>query len=132
VECLTGRRIESKFQVNGAGCRNHTFMTFENMLKEIGLTAETSDNIILKMDVEQFEWPIFDSWRVDMVLPHQIMVELHYDETVQGFRTMDSSEIALKIAHLYKLGYRIANREDNNSISARGRCTEVVLLRYLC
>jgi hypothetical protein len=103
---------------------------YYSFLSLLTLTNTTStENLVLKMDIEQFEWSVFEKWRRDMILPHQILVELHY-EGYMFSRERSSGELGLLMLHLYRLGYRVASREDNHDCF--DRCTELVLLRYIC
>lgn len=74
------------------------YFTFTNLLAK---TNTKVDNLILKMDIEQFEWSIFEKWRRHMELPLQIMFELHYENAIfPHYHT--SGELGLLMAHLYR------------------------------
>lgn len=109
---------------------------------------------LLKMDIEGFEWPIFESWPellsesdgAAAVLPYQIMVEVHYrtqfgkqlarpDEKckIVGQRRNYECKFAANMVklyeHLLKVGYAIVVRANNRSCR---HCTELTLVRFQC
>ena len=101
------------------------------------------------MDIEGFEWPIFESWpelvkdrkmSEQTLLPMQIMVEVHYhtifDFLLQYYNISDTSgyfrephHLVDLQAHLLKMGYSVVTRDDNKRC---GHCTELTLLRTAC
>jgi hypothetical protein len=89
---------------------------------------------LLKMDIEGFEWPIFDSWpeltgvsTSDFVYPMQITVEIHYQTR---FLSLKSPEDIVRLqAHLLRLGYAVMVRDDNPYCV---ECTELTLIRFRC
>eukprot|EP00977_Amphora_coffeiformis_P017908 scaffold6007_cov183-Amphora_coffeaeformis.AAC.32 len=104
---------------------------------------------LLKMDIEGFEWPIFESWpeiekdpkmSEQTLLPMQIMVEVHYHtnikELLQHYNISTERDyfrfpqhfVDLQ-AHLLKMGYSVVVRDDNEHC---GHCTELTLLRTAC
>jgi len=118
---------------------------------------------LLKIDIEGFEWPIFECWSelssssssssgiatptqssslandygvgVGVALPMQILVEVHYRTHVQGLWTTrgvdwkNEQDIINFQAHLLRMGYAVAVRDDNQMCR---HCTELTLLRYDC
>jgi hypothetical protein len=102
---------------------------------------------LFKMDIEGYEWPIFESWpelsdtnqASDMVLPMQVLVEIHYITQMEDLwppgqnlyhKDFKSSEDLVKLQeHLLKTGYAVAVRDDNRSCF---HCTELTLVRYQC
>jgi hypothetical protein len=103
---------------------------------------------LFKIDIEGYEWPIFESWPelsdtnqvTDMVLPMQILVEVHYrtqmpdlwppGHTRSWHRDFKSPEDLVKLQeHLLKTGYAVAFRDDNRRCR---HCTELTLIRYQC
>jgi hypothetical protein len=102
---------------------------------------------LFKMDIEGYEWPIFESWpelsdtnqAADMVLPMQILVEVHYQTQMRALWLPGhkDSHTDWKFAkdmvklqeHLLKAGYAVGFRDDNR---ACGHCTELTLVRYQC
>lgn len=99
---------------------------------------------LLKMDIEGYEWPIFDSWPelVDLEasskvsLPMQILTEVHYVTQMQDLRPVQPGvpfkteiELVHLQEHLLKMGYVVAIRDDNRLCP---HCTELTLLRYKC
>jgi hypothetical protein len=100
------------------------------------------------MDIEGYEWPIFESWpelsdtnqKSDMVVPMQVLVELHYQTQMpalwppghvgRSHGDFKSPEDIVKLQeHLLKTGYAVAVRDDN--LACR-HCTELTLVRYQC
>lgn len=98
---------------------------------------------LLKLDIEGYEWPIFESWpelndiekSSKVTLPMQILVEIHYRTAMHDlwpkpgeiFKTeIDIVELQ---AHLLRMGYVVAIRDDN---MACPHCTELTLLRHKC
>lgn len=99
---------------------------------------------LLKMDIEGYEWPIFDSWPelVDLEesskvsLPMQILTEVHYVTQMRDLRPAQPEvpfkteiELVHLQEHLLKMGYVVAIRDDNRMCP---HCTELTLLRYKC
>jgi hypothetical protein len=102
---------------------------------------------LFKMDIEGYEWPIFESWpelgdtnqAADMVLPMQILVELHYQTQMPALWLpgQKRSRVDFKFAkdmvklqeHLLKAGYAVGFRDDNKACR---HCTELTLVRYQC
>ena len=68
---------------------------------------------LLKMDIEGFEWPILQSWRIsDAGLPDQFSAELHC--TTQRFprnrlRQLSLGEATMVLSHFHRLGYRLSH-----------------------
>jgi hypothetical protein len=104
---------------------------------------------IFKVDIEGWEWPLFESWpelldpvpSSQMLLPMQIMVEIHYRTKFPGLLALcnqtnpqvrefkfASDMVELK-AHLVKMGYIVVSRQDNRFCR---HCTELTLLRIFC
>jgi hypothetical protein len=99
------------------------------------------------MDIEGYEWPIFESWpelgdtnqAADMVLPMQILVEVHYWTRMRALwlpgQQIDTTDFKfpkdmVKLQeHLLKAGYAVAYRDDNKACP---HCTELTLVRYQC
>jgi hypothetical protein len=101
---------------------------------------------LFKMDIEGYEWPILESWpelsdtnqAADMVLPFQVMVEIHYKTPMAALRPPGSHwgadfkyavDMVRLQEHLLKTGYAVASREDNQYCP---HCTELTLVRYKC
>jgi hypothetical protein len=91
---------------------------------------------LFKMDIEGYEWPIFESWSelndtsqaADTVLPMQVLVEIHFISPIFT-RKKRAADVAKLQEHLLKVGYAIAVRDDNQ---ASKHCTELTLIRYQC
>jgi hypothetical protein len=100
---------------------------------------------LLKIDIEGYEWPLFESWPelsdtnqvADMVLPMQILVEVHYKTKMRDLRPpgprgtdyKSAQDIVKLQEHLLKTGYAVAVRDDNRRCR---HCTELTLVRYQC
>jgi hypothetical protein len=103
---------------------------------------------LFKMDVEGYEWPIFESWSElsdtnqasDKVLPMQVLVEIHYVLPMQVLVEIHYQWVELKHEflaaklvrlqeHLLKMGYAVAARDDNQACA---HCSELTLVRYQC
>lgn len=99
---------------------------------------------ILKMDIEGFEWPMLEAWpalsdhaSTQMVLPMQILVEVHYRTQFDSLRPPGvvggdfrfvRDMINLE-AHFLRMGYVVVERDDNARCL---HCTELTLLRVKC
>jgi hypothetical protein len=103
---------------------------------------------LFKIDVEGYEWPIFESWpelgdanqAADMVLPMQVLVEVHYRTQMvalwppghKGRARTDfksATDMVKLQEHLLKAGYAVGFRDDNRACR---HCTELTLVRYAC
>ena len=98
---------------------------------------------MLKLDIEGYEWPIFESWpelanleaSSKVALPMQLLVEVHYRTQMHelwpeiGVIFKDEIDIVELQAHLLRMGYVVANRDDNAECL---HCTELTLLRHKC
>jgi hypothetical protein len=103
---------------------------------------------LFKIDIEGYEWPLFKSWPelsdtnqvADMVLPMQILVEVHYRTQMEDMwppghtgkwrRDFKSAQDMVKLQeHLLKTGYAVSVRDDNQRCK---HCTELTLVRYQC
>jgi len=101
---------------------------------------------LFKMDIEGFEWSLFESWPEladasagKVVLPYQILVEIHFGTQFpelrpypvyaknQYFRT--PRDMVNLQAHFLRMGYAVAVRDDNEHCP---HCTELTLLRTRC
>jgi Caenorhabditis protein of unknown function, DUF268/Methyltransferase domain len=100
---------------------------------------------LFKMDIEGYEWPLFESWpqlldsnSPDLVLPFQILVEIHYrtqfadllnpGETDESEFRCGRDMVNLQ-AHLLHMGYIVVERDDNQYCP---HCTELTLVRARC
>lgn len=106
--------------------------TIEKMQKTLG-HAQIS---LVKIDIEGFEWPIFQSWNSSMpVLPMQIMVEVHYKTQMKSLFWSHRKDwknakdlIALQM-HLLDIGYATVVRDNNKRCP---HCVELTLVRVRC
>lgn len=113
--------------------------TLESMQKRLGHTRLD----LLKIDIEGYEWPIFESWPElsdleasrQVALPMQVLVEVHYQTAMHDlwpqkgvpFKTV--VDLVNLQEHLLKMGYVVAVRDDNEQCK---HCTELTLLRHKC
>ena len=124
-----------------AGERHGEFWTLERIQK----TLKHPRIDLFKIDIEGWEWPLFDVWPMlsdkrsaRAVLPMQIMVEVHYRTTKGAGGALTTSfwddfkfppdMINLQDKFL-KMGYAVVVRDDNK---ASKHCTELTLLRIRC
>lgn len=93
---------------------------------------------LYKMDIEGFEWPIFQSWfdykGDNSHLPMQVLVEVHYRTQfpVLGPHKADfkfPKDMIVLQKSLLELGYYVTNRDDNKYCQ---HCTELTLTRVQC
>lgn len=91
---------------------------------------------LLKLDIEGWEWPIFDIEYTNATMPMQVLVEVHYTWGKKGTRgvihdkTMGSAEDLVRLqGRLLKMGLVTVHRDDNPSCPW---CSELTLLRVAC
>jgi len=106
---------------------------------------------LLKMDIEGYEWPLFESWpelshgqasNTMANLPMQVLVEIHYKTQMtdlilpsvgergkSGRWFKDEIDLVELQQHLLRTGYVVAHRDDNRMCR---HCTELTLLRHKC
>ena len=98
---------------------------------------------LLKLDIEGYEWPIFESWpeltdfakMAQVHLPMQILVEVHYQTQMHelwpqpGVPFKHEMDMVQLQEHLLHMGYAVAVRDDNQKCP---HCSEFTLLRYKC
>ena len=96
---------------------------------------------LFKMDIEGFEWPLFEAWQQQQqldttaTLPMQMLVEIHYRTQFKELapdRTKDwktAAHLVLLQAQLTRMGYATVVRDDNAKCR---HCTELTLLRVKC
>jgi Methyltransferase domain len=114
--------------------------TLEGMQTMLGHTSLD----LLKMDIEGYEWPIFESWpeltdleaSSKVFLPMQVLVEIHYATHMADLRPKQRGlpwktelELLELQSRLLKMGYVVAVRDDNRACD---HCTELTLLRHKC
>ena len=99
---------------------------------------------LFKIDIEGYEWNLLESWpelsdaHSDMVLPFQILVEVHYQTQFADLRhpgTQNNQDwrfprdmVHLQ-AHLLRMGYVTVERDDNRRCA---HCTELTLVQVRC
>ena len=100
---------------------------------------------LFKIDIEGYEWPLFESWpelsdshSPDVVLPFQILVEIHYQSGFDDLRNPGTArrsdfrfgrDMVNLQAHLLRMGYVVVERDDNQACL---HCTELTLIRARC
>ena len=100
---------------------------------------------LFKIDIEGFEWPLFESWpeladshSPEVVLPYQILVEIHYQTQFANLRHPGVNrradfrfgrDMVNLQAHLLRMGYVVVQRDDNRACP---HCTELTLVRARC
>lgn len=125
-------------EADNVGAIYGEFMTLEKIQKTFGHTKID----LLKVDIEGYEWPMFEFWpentdmrSFDMSLPMQVLVEVHYKALPvsdlapypQDFKfTTDMINLQ---THLLKMGYAVVKRDDNSRCP---HCTELTLVRIRC
>ena len=90
-------------------------------LEEVQHRLGHSQVDLFKMDVEGWEWPVFDKEEVGDAgsMPMQVFVEVHYAwrnkmrDVVQGRPMISAVDVARVQGNLIKMGYAVANRNDN-------------------
>lgn len=114
------------------------FWTLEQMQKRLNHLQID----LLKIDIEGYEWPLFNTWpnlrdinSPNTVLPMQILVEVHYQTQMKELAK--ETHIDFKFAtdminlheHFLKMGYAVVVRDDNSECM---HCTELTLIRIKC
>lgn len=90
---------------------------------------------LLKLDIEGWEWPLFDVEHTNVEMPMQLLMEVHYDahRGVRGVihnQTMRSATDMVRFStHLQGMGYAVVHRDDNPMCK---HCTELTLTRVAC
>jgi Methyltransferase domain len=105
---------------------------------------------LLKADIEGYEWSLLESWwdqhqleqngtsRNVVVLPHQIMMEVHYKTQFAELRPPGTShrrafkspdDMVYFHEKLLRIGYIVIERDDNRRCP---HCTELTLVRARC
>jgi hypothetical protein len=99
---------------------------------------------LFKIDIEGFEWPLLESWPAiadsgadGLVLPMQILMEVHYRTPFTSFLSPGNKgedfrwgrDMVNLQAHLLRMGYTVVQRDDNKFCYF---CTELTLVRTRC
>jgi len=100
---------------------------------------------LFKIDIEGYEWNLLESWpelsdaaSANMVLPMQILIEIHYQTQFADLRApgvgggidfRSPRDMVNLQAHLLRMGYVAAERDDNRMCP---HCTELTLVRIKC
>jgi hypothetical protein len=138
--CLGRKNLPAPKDPIGSG-RNAVhgeFWTLEKMQK----TLKHSQIDLFKVDIEGFEWPMFNLWPdlTDMsaptsVLPMQILVEVHYQTQMTDLARSSrydfkyTNDMINLQSHFLKMGYAVVKRDDNKACK---HCTELTLVRIRC
>lgn len=91
---------------------------------------------LLKLDIEGWEWPIFDTPYTNASMPMEVLIEVHYGGAWRGTKgvihtnsTSSAKDLVRLQSRLLGLGYVVVNRDDNSICK---HCTELTLLRVAC
>lgn len=95
---------------------------------------------LLKMDIEGYEWSVFESWPElsnpishNFQLPMQINVEIHYSHMEQNNYAVEYDKREKEMfdlqTHLLKAGFATIIRDDNEACM---HCSELTLVRFKC
>ena len=92
---------------------------------------------LLKVDIEGWDWPIFDREAGDTNLPMQLLMEVHYCafpaalecRVLHNHTLVTASDMIRFQTHLLKNGYVVVSRNDNPHCPW---CTELTLMRVRC
>jgi hypothetical protein len=108
------------------------FLSWTSIMTLIGATSAP---IVLKMDIEGFEWTVIRSMIASSpshLLPTSISFELHTSTIVPeidwSWRPRQGAEVALLMEYLMKNGYLLVDRHDNPYCP---HCTELVVARVM-
>lgn len=116
----------------------YAFLTWQSIVSHLGLGAKS---IVLKMDIEGFEWPVLESilgGTRRISLPAQIAMEVHYATQMtslawkkgpSGRPEKSWQELGALSRSLYDAGYRTISKVDNRQC---GICMEYNLMRVFC
>lgn len=145
----------SRFQVpkNPRLHFHHVCLGTENKVTEVGefwtldkmtQTLKHKKIDLLKIDIEGYEFPIFESWPTrdhkayeNTILPMQVLVEVHYQTQMSELANNEKGQHDWKHNtdmihlqdHFLKIGYATVHRDDNESCT---HCSELTLVRIRC
>ena len=92
------------------GMPDARYKTLRTLYRNLGHDSKRLS--LLKMDIEGFEWPILQSWRIsDVALPEQFSAELHCTTQPQPrghLRQVSLGEATTVLSHFHRLGYRLS------------------------
>ncbi len=132
---------------------HHVCLGTENRITEVGefwtlekmtQTLKHRKIDLLKIDIEGYEFPLFQSWPTrdhkayeNMILPMQILVELHYQTQMSELANTENGQRDWKFTtdminmqdHFLKVGYATVYRDDNEVCP---HCSELTLVRVRC
>lgn len=91
---------------------------------------------LLKLDIEGWEWPLFDVPKTDASMPMQVLMEVHWNWAGRGCKHVihdhpmeSAADIARFMSNLLRLGYILVKRDDNPRCK---HCSEITLIRVAC
>ena len=142
--CLGDAFEAAPAECSGNGKCGETW-SFEMLQERLG--HEQLD--LYKMDIEGFEFGIFDNWKritseaskaSAVLMPMQVLVEVHYKTHFPELRTPNPEfklkqefklprDIVMLQKDLLEMGYVVVKRDDNRACR---HCTELTLVRILC
>ena len=134
--CLGG--MEQKGLGSGKACKSSASLCGDTMtLEQIQSLLGHSKIDLLKIDIEGWEWPIFDIEHTNANMPMQVLMEVHYtvginDGTrgvVHDHAMRSAMDIIRLQSHLLGFGYVVVNKDDNPWCA---HCTELTLVRVSC
>lgn len=127
--------------LSGLG-ENHPACSYKTLcgdtwtLEQIQTSLNHTTVELLKLDIEGWEWPIFDIETTNASMPMELLMEVHYDVRRDGFRgvihdqTMEKASDMVRLqSRLLGLGYAAVYRDDNPDCR---HCTELTLVRVGC
>lgn len=105
----------------------HSLAAFFKSYREVTEQLGHRHVDVLKVDIEGYEYQLFENWSEAELLPLQVSVELHFQcSTVPASPVRGIPEMMLFFAHMSNLGYATVNREPNSGASC---CYEYTFIR---
>jgi len=117
-ECLYGGDVQAQ------GRRAPNFYTLDEIMSRHGHTQVD----LFKIDIEGYEWGVFENFVSLRNLPMQVLVEIHWLAPFWGSYKSEADIVTLA-EKLLDMGYVVVQRDDNNRCRF---CTELTLLRLFC
>ena len=135
--CLGTKNMDANKNA-APGSRYSEFWTLEKIQKTLGHNRIN----LFKVDIERYEFPMFESWPTlsdsrspGTVLPMQVLVEVHYKTHMPELsvnRRIDwkfGTDMINLQSRFLKMGYAVVVRDDNRRCP---HCTELTLVRVRC
>ena len=134
--CIGSTPAKGHLATNPSQCtKTHDLCGDTYTLEQIQNMFNHTTIDLLKLDIEGWEWPIFDIESTHANMPMQLLMEVHFDER-QGVRGVIHDQPMKSFAdidrfqrRLVGLGYAIVKRDDNPACM---HCTELTLMRISC